>query len=99
MTVETGALVFVTPAPGPSAPENVNCATHNLLKSLTPDDLKRCIALLTSGSVSTPACENLLPGAELKIESEAHSSGATHDGKANLSNSAVVDRDRLASPE
>lgn len=46
MTFETGALVFVTPAPGPSAPDDVNRATHNLLKSLTRDDLKRCIAHL-----------------------------------------------------
>ena len=73
MTLETGAFAFVTPAPGPSAPERINRATHNLMKSLTPDDLKRCIVLLTSGSISKPAFENLFPGAGLRLESEARS--------------------------
>ena len=73
MTVETGAFAFVTPAPVPSAPERINCATHNLMKSLTPDDLKRCIVLLTSGSISKPAFENLFPGAGLRLEREARS--------------------------
>lgn len=65
MKVETGALVFVTPEPDPSAPGKINHATHSLLKSLTPDDLKRCIVLLASGSISRPTFEDLFPGAEL----------------------------------
>lgn len=65
MRVETGALVFKTPGPDPSAPGQINRATHNLLKSLSPDDLKRCIVLLTSGSFSKPAFERLIPSAEL----------------------------------
>jgi hypothetical protein len=28
MTLETGAFVFATPAPGPSAPERINRTTH-----------------------------------------------------------------------
>lgn len=73
MTVETGAFVFATPAPSPSAPGKINRAAPNQMKSLTPDDLKRCIVLLTSGSISKPAFENLFPGAGLRLESEARS--------------------------
>jgi hypothetical protein len=73
MTLETGAFVFATPAPGPSAPERINRATPNQMKSLTPDDLKRCIVLLTSGSFSKPAFEDPFPGAGLRPESETRS--------------------------
>lgn len=71
MTAKIGALIFVTSGSDPSAPGGLDRTTHNLLRALSPDDLKRSIVLLSSGSTSKLDFETLFPGAELwQISSE-----------------------------